>query len=514
MSQANGIFPPRARLFATGRRAVLPKRQLGIEALERRCPMDASAAIGGLDLEPLLAGSTPPITSPSVAAITSTLQETPRSQQANQHALPPQPTQPQTQAQTKVLTAVRRAAPAKRLPTAESFQTPSLSDLAVTPGSDDQAAVGGGEGQLPLPSDSQLPSQRDESPGTQPADKRLESASGNLDSQNASLGLDSAVEESIDAEEPPRDPGSNESGTQLVGGSSDNTTGDPFDSSGEESTDPFAPPDPQASADSDCPALEPDPIRFISPPGPAGSIGLLPPGRVRNDYWTVGNAETDWDDDPEVIPGTSSVRQTRYVRSDSELSRTRYYESLVPGSEQPADAFRGRTTSLRAFAGQLEPLDGGIAIGATTGTPADYAALTDGSAHSANLGPQAEPEEAAAASHALQTDLAIAALEVEAAQAEQLAAEAAQSGIVVTAVGLTLQEQCASVQVCSRETGEEAVVVALSPAQDFLLNLSRWAALGLLVSHRLAHQSAGRGGLLRWVSRVRARVTGRGCRQF
>jgi|GEM_PF-2071529 len=511
MSQASGILPPRARFFVTGRRAALPKRQLGIETLEHRCPMDASAAIGGLDVEPRLAGSSPPITLPSVAAITSTLQQTPRSQQADQQALPPQPTQPQTQTQNRVLTAVRRAAPAKRLPAAEPFQTPSLVDPAITPGADDQAAVGGGEGQLPLPSNPQLPAQRDEPPASQPADKRLESASGSLDLPVAPIGLGSPLEEPIDTEELPQDPGGNEAGSQFVDGSAD-TTGDPFDSSGEGRTDALEPPDPQAPTDPDCPALKPDPIRFVSPPGPAGSIGLLPPGGVRSDYWTAGHAETDWDDEPEVIPGTTSVRPTRYVRSDSALSRPRYYETLEADSEQAADAFHGRTTSLRAFARQLEPLDGGIAIGATPETPADYAALTDGPAHRASLGPQAEPEEAAAVSHALHTDLALAALVAEAAQAEQLAAEAAQPGIAVTAVVLTLQEQSASVQVCGRETGEEAVIVALSPTQDFLLNLSRWAALGLLVSHRLTHHS--HGGLLSWLSGVRTRFIGRGWRPF
>ena len=514
MSQASGIIPPRARFWATGRRAVLSKRQLGIETLEYRCPMDASAAIGGLDAEPRLAASTPPITLPSIAAITSTLQQTPRSQQADQQGLPPQPTQPQTQTQNRVLAAVRRAAPAKRLPAAEPFQTPSHTGPAVTAGADEQAAVGGGEGQLPLPSDPQLPAQRDEPPAAQPADKRLESASGSLDLPVDPIGLGSPLEEPIDTEEPSPDSGGNETESQLVGGSADQTTGDPFDSGGEGLTDPLAPPDPQAPTDPDCPALKPDPIRFVSPPGPAGSIGLLPPGGVRSDYWTVGNAETDWDDEPEVIPGTTPVRPTRYVRSDSALSRTRYYEALEADSEPTADAFQGRTTSLRAFARQLEPLDGGIAIGATPETPADYAALTDGPAHRASLAPQAEPEEAAAVAHALHTDLALAVLVAEAAEAEQLAAEAAQSGIVVTAVALALQEQSASVQVCGRETGEEAGIVALSPAQDFLLNLSRWAALGLLVSHRLTHQSVSRGGLLSWLSGVRTRFTGRGCRPF
>src|SRR5690606_41147976 len=49
MSQASGIFPPRARFFGPGRSTAMPKRPLGIETLERRCPMDASATIVDFD---------------------------------------------------------------------------------------------------------------------------------------------------------------------------------------------------------------------------------------------------------------------------------------------------------------------------------------------------------------------------------------------------------------------------------------------------------------------------------
>src|SRR5690606_42136681 len=88
MSQASGIFPPRARFFGPGRSTAMPKRPLGIETLERRCPMDASATIVDFDAQPVI-GNAPPIARSPVTASTFTVTETRRSQGPDQRALPP-----------------------------------------------------------------------------------------------------------------------------------------------------------------------------------------------------------------------------------------------------------------------------------------------------------------------------------------------------------------------------------------------------------------------------------------
>ncbi len=489
----------------------MPKRPLGIETLERRCPMDASAAIVDFDAEPVL-GNAPPIALPPVPAITATLEGSPRLQGADQRPLPLH----QNPNQMKTFTAARRVALAKRPLVVDPLQQPSLSGSVITDGFDDYAAVIGGDSQLPLPLPTvpPTPSLRDEPSGPREADKQPEPITDVIDSPSKAGDLGSQVEDPITAEEPPLDFGSGKAGTEITGEPPERTTTDPPVSRSEEPTDPLAPTDPLESGEPDCPAIQLDPIRFLSPPGPAGSIGLVPPGRASVDYWASASAETDLDAEPGVITGSTSVRPARSLRGDPTLSQSRYYESSEDGREQPADAFRSRPTPLRAFARQSEPLDNGIAIGATTGTPADDAALTHWKSRSTNIEAEADSEEDATASYERQTDLAIAALVEEAAQAEQAASDMAESGIIATAVGLVRHEQNESVQTCSRDCGDDAVVVALSPAQDFMINLSRWAALGLLVSHRLAHQVACRGGLLSWMSGLRDRLVGGRSRRY
>ncbi len=518
MSQASGIIPPRARFFGTSGSAAPSKRQLGIETLEHRCPMDASAAMSGLDVETWIGGGAASGTQASVPAITSTLHDS-HSQGPDQRAIPPQPNPAPSQAQasTKATTAMRRAAMAKRSPAVDSLQTPARHDAGVPQDSGTVAENVGHESSAPDPSATSPSDHRDEAQGQSVADQPTELTLGSAKlphdpTDSGVSGLDNSLDDSGSSGESRKKTDDQTPGAQL------NPSLDPPISSPDEGdegdfADPWAgtePAPPYSEFDVECPpAAKPAPISFVMPPGPAGSIGLSSSGRDSTDYWATGSkARAAFEDEPEIGAGTAAIRQPRQVRGDSAAPRARYYDSLTAADEPPVDSFRSRSTPLRDFARRLEPFEGGIAIGSRNQTPADYAAYKQERSRSLPAGSVA-PSEADEASHANQTDLAISALVEEDIQAEQIATEAVESGMLITTVSLAMQEPCESNPTCGRESCEEAIVATLAPSQEFMISLSRWAALGLLVSHRISHRIAGRGGAMSWCSAVRARLTGR-----
>lgn len=508
MSQASGIFPSRARFFGPNGSAAPSKRQLGIERLEHRCPLDASAAaLSGIDVESLLSGIAPP----SAPAITSTLHESPSSG-TEQRSLPPQPNQTPThsQAATKGLPAVRRAALAKRPLATDSVQNPTQSSPDPANVSVDPAENAGYESHAPAPAESpshdlrgnEPRQQAEHSPSLeQPFSGNQEITSDSSDSSGVNLELPR------DDKESPSGPDGGEDQTRIAD-NKDSGRQDKLlpDVVGDEPSDPSGNGEPSLLDDPACPPISLDPVRFVSPPGPPGSIGIVPSGRDASNYWASDNLNGDEEGEPSAITGPAAIRQSRLARSESNQSRPRYYESLTAADEPPVDAWRGRSTPLRNFIRRTEPLDAGIAIGTPSHKATGYAANKHRSPH-AGPGEGAERNEAETAARAEQTDLAIAALAEEELQIEPGASEAVQSGLLITTASLAIQESCDSIQACRREVCDEAVI-DLSPPQDFMLSLSRWAALGLLISHRLSHQVAGRSGYLGWASAVRDRIFG------
>src|SRR5690606_24258606 len=291
--------------------------------------LDASAAFSEVEVQPLLGGGAPPIPAPAIPAITSTLHE-PRSEGAEPRALPPQPNQTpsQTPAPNKALTAVRRAAVAKRPLAADPLQTSAQVDSSA-PHAPGNAADGVGNETPALETPASPDSgSSDETPGQQTQDRSPELTAGNTEAPGASVDLGSSdLSGSLQAPFPPEAPSRSSagdtSGTQLLPDPLDPAPTDPADPSGDEpidpsastgpltSTDPLVPPDERAADDPNCPALKPDPARFLTPPGPAGSIALVPPARGRSDYWTSGTAETGWGAEPEAVDGTA-IRPSRY----------------------------------------------------------------------------------------------------------------------------------------------------------------------------------------------------------